>query len=345
MGASDNSSRDSGGLELIENFLEHFGVKGMRWGVRKQPQSVGQNKLGKLVLEHSFSSGDKLSIYKSPPGIIPRTLSRISASYKKDVESYPQFSFRDKDGNKVGTGAFVRESKDSLYLDWIGIKPKHRGRGYATAAMKGVIKYSQDQGIKKLKLDVPGNALDAQHIYTKLGFKRNNNDDVVEDNPAASLYGMEMDVPSLKHAQITEQQWEEQFAEEFAQLLIDNFGAREEEVTQMSDVEDFLAHYGVKGMKWGKRKTDVGASQDSSASTMARAKAKGDKSGVKVLSNKELQTAINRMNLEQQFKRLSVNEKSAVNRWISSTLLEIGKREVQQQIAKGVVKAVSKAAT
>lgn len=112
----------------------------------------------------------------------------------------------------------------------------------------------------------------------------------------------------------------------------------------MSATEDFLAHYGVKGMKWGRRKpkANAGESKDSKESTDARARAKGDKSGVKVLSNKELQAAINRMQMEQNFKRLSVNEKSAVNRWISSTLLEIGKREVQQVVAKKLATTVAK---
>lgn len=316
-------------IESVDDFLQHFGVKGMKWGVRKQ-KNEGQ-KLGKLVLEHEFKTGDKLSIYQSPPGFIPRTLSRISPSYKKSVDNYPQFSFRDKSGTKVGTGAFVRESKNSLYLDWIGVKTKHRGKGYATAAMKGVIKYAQNENITKLKLDVPGNALDAQHIYEKLGFKRNNKNDVVEGNPAASLYGMEMDVPQLKHADSKTNSWESDFANEFAELLIKQFGS---EVGHMDSVEDFLQHFGVKGMKWGKRKNP--ASSDAAASKNIRTTAK--KKGIHTVSNKELQQAIERMRLEQDFKRLKTNEKPAVTRWISSTLLEFGKREVQARVAKKIAR-------
>lgn len=110
----------------------------------------------------------------------------------------------------------------------------------------------------------------------------------------------------------------------------------------MSEVDDFLAHYGVKGMKWGRTKTDAGASGDAKASAAARDKAKGDKQGVKVLSNAELQAAINRMQLEQNFKRLAINERPPVQRWIASTLVEIGKREVQQAVAKKVAATVAK---
>lgn len=105
--------------------------------------------------------------------------------------------------------------------------------------------------------------------------------------------------------------------------------------TSADRLTDFLEHYGVKGMRWGKRGSGKAApSEDSARSTAIRTKAKQSKP--KALSNKELQEAINRMNLEQQFKRLSVNEKPAVTRFISSTLLEVGKREVQVAVAKKV---------
>lgn len=108
----------------------------------------------------------------------------------------------------------------------------------------------------------------------------------------------------------------------------------------MSHAEDFLAHFGVKGMKWGVRRTRPLASKDAQKSLDIRAKAKTGK--VKVLTNEELQLAINRMNLEQQFKRLAVNEQSPVRRWITSTLLEIGKREVQVAVSKKVATTIAK---
>jgi hypothetical protein len=94
-------------------------------------------------------------------------------------------------------------------------------------------------------------------------------------------------------------------------------------------------------MKWGvRRRTSAPASSDAQKSLDVRAKAKTGK--VKSLTNAELQTAINRMNLEQNFKRLAVNERPPVQRWIASTLLEIGKREVQVAAGKAVAKAVAK---
>lgn len=105
--------------------------------------------------------------------------------------------------------------------------------------------------------------------------------------------------------------------------------------------EEFFAHYGVKGMKWGLRKSRV-VSDDAARSKSVRTTVK--KAGIASVSNKDLQEAINRMQLEQNFKRLKVNDQSAATRWISSTLLEIGKREVQSQIAKKVAAGVAKKA-
>jgi uncharacterized membrane-anchored protein YjiN (DUF445 family) len=111
----------------------------------------------------------------------------------------------------------------------------------------------------------------------------------------------------------------------------------------VKSVDDFLEHYGVKGMRWGTKKANrEPASSESATSAAIRARAKT--SSVKALSNKELQDAINRMNLEQQFKRLSTNERPVVTRFIASTLQEIGKREVQAQIAKKAAKLATKVA-
>jgi hypothetical protein len=111
------------------------------------------------------------------------------------------------------------------------------------------------------------------------------------------------------------------------------------EIMQSDSANDFLAHFGVLGMKWGKRKArPVSAEARQKANIKDRVK----KNKVASVSNADLQTAIRRMQLEQDFKRLKVNEQSGVTRWLSSTLLEIGKREVQTLAAKKVAAVVAK---
>lgn len=80
------------------------------------------------------------------------------------------------------------------------------------------------------------------------------------------------------------------------------------EEVSMSDI----AHFGVKGMKWGVRNSTSGRptspgspSEDHRQASSARTKT-GTK-GLHSLSNHELQTMITRMNLEQQYSRLATS--------------------------------------
>lgn len=70
-------------------------------------------------------------------------------------------------------------------------------------------------------------------------------------------------------------------------------------------VERVLAHHGVKGMKWGRRKARPShpASEDHTRASAASVKAK--EGGVKALSNKELQDIIQRKQLEKQHRELT----------------------------------------
>lgn len=130
-------------------------------------------------------------------------------------------------------------------------------------------------------------------------------------------------------------------------------------------VEDVLSHYGVKGMKWGVRKSDVPAGEtrvtqkgkklkgeggkglpphpDATKAAISKQKAKG--SGLQALSNKELKDLQTRMNLEQNVRELSVKEKNAnanpAAKFIKRTLLNSGKNEVQQASNRATSKAVA----
>jgi hypothetical protein len=106
-------------------------------------------------------------------------------------------------------------------------------------------------------------------------------------------------------------------------------------ITHQDQVEEILEHFGVKGMRWGVRRSrdgsnGTGASDDHTNATNARVKAK--KGGVKSLSNKELQDMITRMNLEQQYVRLAPPSKGAVilkkgGQVVGEILLGIGKSQ------------------
>lgn len=109
----------------------------------------------------------------------------------------------------------------------------------------------------------------------------------------------------------------------------------------MKEVDDILAHYGVKGMHWGRHKNTPGPSEDHARATEAKTKAKAG--GVKALSNKELQDAINRMNLEQQYNRLNPKASTKAIKFVADILLGVGKQEAIKFVGGVAAKQIAKA--
>ena len=131
-------------------------------------------------------------------------------------------------------------------------------------------------------------------------------------------------------------------------------------------IQEVIAHYGVKGMKWGKRKgrTDVAAHPKTSSTGKAVVKTSGGsghpvhsdalqarmseqklkKSGINSLSNHELQNLQNRLNLERNVKNLTESTATG-EQFIKNLLISTGKQQVQRvanQLASQQVDAALK---
>lgn len=176
--------------------LTHFGVKGMKWGVRKnRAPSAGKlraqnlTSLGPDKVVRKTKTGETMTLQKMPPTKLHRILARLSKKYTDSYTKGASFEIKGSNGKVIGGADVVRISKDELYLNLINIEPSQRGKGYATEVLKAAKTYGKKVGVKDIVLDVPASAKDAIHIYTKLGFKPNgkNSDD---PNPAVSLIGM-----------------------------------------------------------------------------------------------------------------------------------------------------------
>lgn len=101
--------------------------------------------------------------------------------------------------------------------------------------------------------------------------------------------------------------------------------------------KDFIEHHGVKGQRWGVRR--------SKRQLRRQAQARTGKS-VKDLSNEELQTLVTRMNLEQQYSRLSGgNQRSVTARgaaFAGSIATNIARTQITNVANAQIAKALNK---
>lgn len=119
----------------------------------------------------------------------------------------------------------------------------------------------------------------------------------------------------------------------------------------MSVIEDVLIHYGKKGMKWGVRKESstptgvtvkvrgrkplitkggTGQPPHQDAIDAAVAKQKARMSGTHSLSTKEMQQMVTRMNLEQQYSKLSAHQKRKLrgSKFVTDIMSNIAKQQI-----------------
>lgn len=310
-------STDQDLIEHGEEFIQHFGVKGMKWGVRKNESSSAKDRRLKnkeIVLQKTLKGGGEVIVTKTPPLKVLQKLGGVIPKLGQHLDDYANFSIRDKNGKPVGDASFYRMG-DHLSLDWIGIDSKHRGQGYATAAFGAAVQYAKDNGIKRVTLEVPGTSPDALHIYEKFGFKKTGQ--LTSNDMWGGLTSMELLIEgAVKHA---DRSLLDYILEALDQVT------ENEGLMQMNNTAE-LRHFGVKGMKWGVRRDRIrkgraereinakiqrndkwGKSKKATSNSYAERVVRDEirsKTGAGRLSDAELSARLKRIKMEKEYEAI-----------------------------------------
>lgn len=151
--------------EPVDDFLMHYGVKGMRWGKRTPVKKITESRSIQL------KNGSKLELSGDKTPLPARVLAAMIPSLRKRINASDNFTLKNANGEKVGNMFLHKKAADELNVVWVEVKDKHKGQGIATGAMRAAIDMAKQDGLKKVTLEVPGASPDARHIYEKLGFK------------------------------------------------------------------------------------------------------------------------------------------------------------------------------
>lgn len=98
----------------------------------------------------------------------------------------------------------------------------------------------------------------------------------------------------------------------------------------LSKAPDSLSHYGILGMRWGKKKnTDASESEDHKKASAIK------KKKLKDMTNEELKVLTTRLQLERQYRDLSKHQLSSGKKIVTNLLKDVGREYVRSSIKSG----------
>lgn len=289
------------GQELSDDFLAHYGVLGMKWGKRKGA-SVKSSKKSKSGTSYKDAYKEALKNQYRNPIMFERAARKQLRKnpVKHLIGGKAQMVEMNKDVAKQRAAkATYKQGKKATKDAW----KKDFGRivdetqKIQQKAKKG--KYTPEID-KKIGDDM------AKKFAKAAEAKRNSK----VKNKAAYKQSKK-----LTHGQV--------IADDF----LAHFGDLKSKGGVSHDNNDTLAHYGVLGMKWGKRKGSSGSSIKSSKKSKKNPKAS-------TLSDSELRQRINRLQMEKQYKQLTTKERSTSSKFVGDVVRESAKQTASSYVTK-----------
>lgn len=311
----------------VDTFFEHHGVKGQKWGVRNDKGHEGESAKTKTIAkadkayEKSFSGvGGYVKIQNQMAEHINARVATLNDKHK------------DKDISVAGSKEQKAYLKD--YEKLVDSAAAASTKAFGTNA----------SGTGQVKITRHGEGYESTWQAKWEDLKHADSNSIIKITPKFNDKGF---------------------------IVSTKLEVVDEGITQ-SDVDEFvLKHVGVLGMKWGKYKADsipdgeVRVTQKKPGTKVTAAggaKIEAHPDAVKAASNKqvakksttdalstpELQALVNRMNLEQQYTKLTTQQVSPGRKFVNKLLVDVikeqGTKVAKDQATKLVTEAVKKKA-
>lgn len=147
---------------ISKDYLIHYGVKGMKWGVRKEPIYVSKTKT---------KNGETLYLKSSRRGALARLTGSVSPKLKASQNKTHNF-YSYVNNKKVGSLQMYEESPTSMNIVWGNTKKKYQGRGYMQATLKLGEEFAKKQGKTKITAELIGASPDIHTVAKKANYKK-----------------------------------------------------------------------------------------------------------------------------------------------------------------------------